>query len=373
MPRKGENIYKRKDGRWEARYISCRTPEGKAVYKSIYGKTYSDVKQKQALARTAKLPAPPRSSPKFEEIAASWLINAQVRVKESTYSKYRRIILVNLAVLLNISLEKITTQVIESFINTLLLQGRQDGQGGLAPKTVHDILIILRCIFNYAKQHGNQIYCDLSLIKITPPKQKIKILSKSDQTRLNRFLFQNMTYKNLGIALCLYTGIRIGELCALKWQNINLEEGILKINQILQRIQTPAPKPSPKTKIIISEPKSKTSIREIPLPDFLIDILKPLQQSPTAFILTGSQYHFLEPRTMQYYFSRILKSCNINPINFHALRHTFATRSIELGFELKSLSEILGHSSVNITLEKYVHSSFELKKENMKKTSLLIM
>lgn len=372
MPRKGENIYKRKDGRWEARYIAGRTAEKKAIYKSVYGKTYSEVKQKLFDVRTLKTEPSLTVSTEFGEIARNWLFNTRPRVKESTYSRYQRIILVNFSKYLKYPLDQLTTQEIENFINTLLLHGRQDGTGGLSPKTVHDIFVVLRSIFTYAKQRNYKISCDLSLIKINKTKKDIKVLTKHDQKQLNHFLFCNMDYEKLGIALCLYTGIRIGELCALQWKNINFKENTLKVESTLQRIQNPNSNCVTKTKIIISEPKSKSSIREIPLPDFLVTILNTMKCSPDSFVLTGSQKHFLEPRNMQYYFSKVLENCKIDPINFHALRHTFATRSIELGFELKSLSEILGHTNINITLEKYVHSSFELKKENMEKLSSLI-
>ena len=122
-----------------------------------------------------------------------------------------------------------------------------------------------------------------------------------------------------------------------------------------------------KTKLIITEPKTKSSIRRIPLQNYIVDILSPFQASADAFFLTGKTDKYIEPRTMQNHFKRYLKDCHMKDINFHALRHTFATRCIELGFEVKSLSEILGHSSVNITLNRYVHSSFELKKQNMNK------
>lgn len=372
MPRKGENIYKRKDGRWEARYIAGRTSEKKAIYKSVYGKTYSEVKQKLFEFRNANMPTVHSISPKFGEIAQGWLDNTRPRVKESTYSRYQRIIFVNLSQYLKCPLETLTTREMETFINTLLLHGRRDGTGGLAPKTVHDILVVIRSILTYAKRRNYKIVCDLSLIKINTKQQEIKILSKQEQNLLNHFLFYNMNYEKLGIVLCLYTGLRIGEVCALQWKNINFTENTLTVESTLQRIQNPDSGSVTKTKIIISEPKSKSSLREIPLPDFLMKILDTMKCSPDSFILTGSKKRFLEPRNMQYYFSKALKICQIAPINFHALRHTFATRSIELGFEVKSLSEILGHTNINITLEKYVHSSFELKKENMEKLSSLL-
>ena len=137
----------------------------------------------------------------------------------------------------------------------------------------------------------------------------------------------------------------------------------------MQRIQDLSNGSIAKTKIIITEPKSQCSIRDIPLPTFIIDIAKQFASKPKTFILTGTD-RYIEPRTMQNRFKKYIKESGINDANFHALRHTFATRCIEVGFEIKSLSEILGHANVNITLNRYVHSSFELKHSNMNKLAL---
>ena len=139
----------------------------------------------------------------------------------------------------------------------------------------------------------------------------------------------------------------------------------------MQRIQNTGNGGTSKTKIVISEPKSQCSIRDIPLPSFIVDIAKPFITSPKTYILTGSE-QYIEPRTMQNRFKRYIKESQINDANFHALRHTFATRCVEVGFEIKSLSEVLGHANVNITLNRYVHSSFELKRSNMSKLNFSI-
>ena len=160
------------------------------------------------------------------------------------------------------------------------------------------------------------------------------------------------------------------ELCALKWENISLENATLKVQKTLQRIQETNKGASTKTKIVITEPKSKCSIRDIPIPKFLVEIARQFLDSPKAYILTGDKSKYVEPRTMQNHFKQFVDACGIEDANFHALRHTFATRCIELGFEIKSLSEILGHANVNITLNRYVHSSFDLKSANMNKLVL---
>ena len=231
MPRKGENIYKRKDGRWEGRYILSHDLEHKAKYAYVYGKTYSEVKRRliEGKRENKMIKLPPKNSSTYNELLDAWLHSTQLNTKESTQARYAHL------------------------INT----------------------------------------------HIKP---------------------------QLGIS---------------------------------------------KTKIVITEPKSQCSVRDIPLPSFIIDIAKPFMSNPKAFILTGND-RYIEPRTMQNRFRSYVNESGIDAANFHALRHTFATRCVEVGFEIKSLSEVLGHANVNITLNRYVHSSFELKCSNMNKLSLTI-
>ena len=166
--------------------------------------------------------------------------------------------------------------------------------------------------------------------------------------------------------------MRIGEICALRWENISLKDGIIKINSTMQRLRDFNVNRTTKTKIIISDPKSDTSARIIPLSEFAINLCKKfVPSSPTAFVLSGSSSEFIEPRTLQYKMERYTKDCGLEDVHFHTLRHTFATRCVEGGFEIKSLSEILGHSSPQITLERYVHSSLELKRDNMNKVVMV--
>lgn len=164
--------------------------------------------------------------------------------------------------------------------------------------------------------------------------------------------------------------MRIGELCALKWENIDLINGIIKITATLQRIPDINGESDKKTKIIITEPKTPSAKRTIPLPGFLIKRLKCIEpKTDNAFLLTGTE-RFTEPRAFTYVFKKNLKESGVPDINFHALRHTFTTRCIENDFEPKALSEILGHSSVNTTLGIYTHPSVEYKRESINRLAL---
>jgi len=192
----------------------------------------------------------------------------------------------------------------------------------------------------------------------------MRVLSVHEQEKLETLLRENLNPCNLGILLCLYTGLRIGELCALTWNDISDSEQILFVNKTMQRLQQ-LDGGDKKTKVVISTPKSECSIRRIPLPDSIYHLLVSNRKSGDAYILTGISGKYLEPRTMENRFKRALANAMVEDANFHALRHTFATRCVELGFDIKSLSEILGHASVNITLNRYVHPSMELKQKNM--------
>ena len=379
MPRKGENIYKRKDGRWEARYIKQRTPEGKAIYGYIYAKTYKEVKsklQKHLLLETnGATPQAMRineheSPVLFKDIANNWHMSILPQVKESTSNKYGN--LLNLYIIPNLGhfpLASLSYDLIDECTNQLMVSGGCKGDG-LSAKTVSDILSVVRNILKYARRTGNPIVCDVGAIQVKRCPKEMRVLSRGEQDRLCQYLYSDLSAYNLGILVALFTGIRIGELCALRWEDISFSDQTIHIHHTLQRVQDKSGA-SHKTKVVITSPKSACSIRTIPLPDCLISILKKYKTTDAGFFLTNSTVRFIEPRTMQNRFKTALKHSSVPSANFHALRHTFATRCVELGFDVKSLSEILGHASVNITMNRYVHPSLELKKENMQRLSEL--
>lgn len=369
MPRRGENIYKRKDGRWEGRFIKEYDISNKAHYGYVYGKSYSEVKQKlKNVCAERELYSGNQHTALYDVIINRWLRSVQVNVKESTYARYFQLSRTHIIpVLGKYSVDKISASLLEQYTNSLLKSGRLDGKGGLSAKTVSDILTIVKSSLKYAMSNGYLVKCNFESISVKKTNHEIQVLSVKEQRILRDYLVTDVDKTKFGILLCLYTGIRIGELCALRWEHLNLEQGVLSIRETMQRVKNVTNAENSKTHITITPPKSKCSIRDIPLPSFLIELAKTVESSPNAFILTGSKTKFIEPRTLQNRFKKITLECNIREVNYHALRHTFATRCIEVGFEIKSLSEILGHANVNITLNRYVHSSFELKQENMNK------
>lgn len=356
MPRRGENIYKRKDGRWEGR---IKPDDSSQKYKYVYAPTYKQVKEKLNELKINKL---------FEsdkiilmcELCKEWLEFKKEDIKESTYIKYR-----------NIILNHINPHIGNAYINRLRSADMQKYTlslkiGGLSNKSIRDILSVLSAIFKYAAKKGlktNNLYIENLYPKTE--KRQIKILSADERIRLEHRIIKSKKLAEYGILLALYSGMRIGEICALKWDNIDLNAGTISVCQTLQRLQDKENKG--KTKILISEPKSQSSKRIIPIPAFLSELLKPIRpKSPCAFFLTGDK-NFMEPRTLDNIFKKCLSECEIKRINFHALRHTFATRCVEAGFDIKTLSEILGHSNVSTTLNLYAHPTLEHKRANMNK------
>ena len=375
MSKKGENIYKRKDGRWEGRYIRLYDENGKAKYGYVYGKNYSDVKQRLLEKKAysgSQADMASKCSALYSEVLDAWLQSTRINIKESTYARYSHLIDTHIRSQLGkYQISKISTQLIEGFIENLLSCGRVDNNGGLSAKTVTDILTIVKSTIDYARYNNLVVSCNLSKLTIKKKDKEMRVLCQSEQDALIRVLIADMDLYKFGVLLSLYTGIRIGELCALQWEDLSITNSTLKVRKTMQRIQETNIGASSKTKIIITEPKSDCSIRDIPLPSFLVEIARQFRDHPKAYILSGVRGKYIEPRTMQNRFKTYVKESGISDANFHSLRHTFATRCVEVGFELKSLSEVLGHSNVNITLNRYVHSSFELKYSNMNKLAFI--
>ena len=378
MSRTGKNIYKRKDGRWEARYIKGYDENGKAKYGYIYAKSYGEAKNKQinAICQSSFINSN-NNSTLYSKWLDEWLIYIKPQVKESTFIRYKNIVFNHLKPTIGkLAISKINTGYLKSYIGNLLSNGRLDNNGGLSPKTVSDITMIVKESLKYIISCGETIDCNYESLKIKSSSQReMTVLSKDEEHKLVSALTENKSLTKIGILLSLYTGIRIGELCALQWEDISFDENLIVVRKTMQRLQKDSiqSENEAKTYILISKPKSKCSNRQIPIPSFLSVILKEYKGEKNQFILTNSSYSFIEPRTLQNQFKRILRQINLRDVNYHSLRHTFATRCVEAGFDIKSLSEILGHSSVKITLDKYVHSSMQQKRLNMEKLQQTIV
>lgn len=374
MGRHGENIRKRQDGRWEARFIVGHDCNGKAKYRYIYGKSYLEAKEKRrAAAEFVNKNIPAAEIYKevlFRQAAQEWLKQQKERVKESTFSHYTNVLQKQiLPILGDCCIANLDNNQMESFFRTKLTNGRLDGAGALSPKTVADMRAILSQIFGFAQKKG-YINTALKLTTISVHSPQINVLTQNEQKKLEKVLFETSEPICLGILIALYGGLRIGEICALQWSDFNFEERTVYVCKTLIRIKDSSPDAPTKTKVLIQKPKTLCSIRTIPLPDFIFSYLKDYQKPANAYLLTGTK-NYMEPRSCLKKYKRILLQAGLQDCTFHTLRHTFATRCVENNFDIKSLSEIMGHSSVNITMQRYVHPSMDLKRQQMNRLTKL--
>ena len=361
MGRRGESIFRRKDGRWEARYsLGKDAATGKTKYRSVYGNTYSEAKEKrmQEMQKTYIS----QKNGGFIEAVRKWLEEKEPGIKEQTYRRYQQCIDTHIIPYFgDVKCSAITQNTVDDFLKQKRLSGRLDGKGGLSQSTIRGMCIILQSILLFAYQKKMGIPEMIQIKKPRVEKKKISVLKPNEQKRLETVLLEVPTDTNLAIYLALHTGMRIGEICALHWSDIDWEERLLFVRSTVIR--------NKKGQLVITSPKSETSQRAIPLTRQLVNLLAAEhERSCSEFVFSSPRKDaFLNPRTLQYRFQTLLTRLGISRISFHALRHTFATRWIEFGMDVKSLSEVLGHAGVQITLDIYVHSSDKLKREAIEK------
>lgn len=236
----------------------------------------------------------------------------------------------------------------------------------LSTSVKKSILSIIKSVIYKAYILGKCVYIDLKKIKFKNRKREIIVFTKKEHHKLDESLSTDLNERKIVLLICMYTGIRVGEACGLKWGDINFDKKYLIINRTVQRIKTNNKKN--KTTLITSSPKSETSSRIIPLPNFIIPKLIKLKKDNDKYILTNSKDKLYDTRLLESFYKRTLTKCGIKHMKFHTLRHTFATRCVESGMDVKTLSEILGHSTTQITLNLYVHPTYDMKKRSIEKT-----
>lgn len=285
----------------------------------------------------------------YKNLVLDWLKNQKIYLKYSTFTNYCNIshnqIIPNLG---NYEVDQLNNDILQEFILNRLKEGRCDGKGGISQKYAQDIIAVLKLTL------GKEVEIQLPY---SPPKE-VEIFEKSDQVALINSLQSNICHKNFGILLTIHTGLRIGELCALRWSDINFDTQLLHINKTMIRTYTK----EDGSKLNITAPKTRSSIRTIPLNKWIMQYAVLLRGSDNEYIVTGKE-KYIEPNKYRLYYNRQLKDLDLPHRKFHSLRHTFATRCIECGCDYKSLSELLGHSNVSITMNLYVHPQLELKRK----------
>ena len=292
----------------------------------------------------------------FEEIVVLWQADKKQYVKRSTYSAYS-LVVNNHLIPAFAGVCDVTEDMVQSFVFTKLEQG-------LSQKSIKDILIVLKMILRFAVKQGFMQHREIDVKFPTErERQELEVLSRSSQKRIMEYVQSHFTFMNLGIYICLCAGLRIGEVCALVWDDIDVESGVINISKTIQRIYV-IDNGEKHTEVIIDTPKSKNSIRVIPIAKDLLRMIKPFKKvvNGNFYVLTNSDQP-TEPRTYRNYYKRLMEQLNMPKLKFHGLRHSFATRCIESKCDYKTVSVLLGHSNISTTLNLYVHPNMEQKKK----------
>ena len=302
----------------------------------------------------------------FREISSLWKEEKRKYVKLSTISAYAIILENHLLPTFGDKTKVIEENDVQEFVFDKL-------NAGLSQKTVKDFMIVLKMVYRFGVKIGVMEHRDWDIkYPVSQERNGIEVLNITNQRKLLSFLTENFTFRNLGIMLCLHTGMRIGEVCALQWEDIDITQGIINVRRTIERIYI-IENDEKRTELIISTPKTQNSIREIPLSKELIKVIKPLKKvvNDTFFVLTNESKP-TEPRTYRNYYKSVLQNLKIPLLKFHGLRHSFATRCIESQCDYKTVSVILGHANISTTLNLYVHPNLEQKKRCIDKMTKLL-
>lgn len=291
----------------------------------------------------------------IREIALAWKNDKQRYVKQSTYAAYA-LVLENHILPTFGDCETLSEKLVQEFVLQKL-------DGGLGIKTVKDMLIVLRMVMKFGVKNGWMNYQEWDIKYPTVESNKdIEVLTVADHKKILDFIKQNFKFRNLGIYISLTTGLRIGEICGLKWSDINTDSGIITVNRTIERIYVVEGERR-HTELVINSPKTKNSCREIPMNKELLAMVKPLKKvvNVNFYVLTNEEKP-TEPRTYRNYYHRLMKYLDIPRLKYHGLRHSFATRCIESNCDYKTVSVLLGHANITTTLNLYVHPNMEQKK-----------
>ena len=358
MPRKGENIYKRKDGRWEGRYKMGRKKNGQLKYGYLYGPTYSNVRERlyvYKLKYQTIINLQGNTTMSYEEWSLFWLTRNQNRIKVSTYSTYfyklKRYVFPFIG---EQPMNQLTKEHIQEMIDSWELQG-------LKPTTIHVLYQIVRKTLNDAlnQQYILQSPC-LSIMLPKKKRNRASALSPKNQTKLENEVKKGPLYKGLPVLLALHAGLRIGEIAALKWSDIDFDRRHIYVQQTYQRVPIGVGKS--KTQLVLDQSKTEQSIRTIPMSITLYKYLKKWSKKAPGLFVCSNKLTPSEPRLLTYYYHVFRKKVDLTNTHFHHLRHTFATRCIEANGDVVSVSRLLGHLSSKTTLDIYADSFIDIQR-----------
>ncbi len=363
MTKKGENIYKRKDGRWEGRYKKGRKDNGQLKYGYIYGKTYTEVKQKMYEYKAKyqnSIQLTSEDEMLYKEWVVIWISDHRLQIKTSTYTTYiYKLKKYILPIIGDIELNQLNDNKIQEVITIWM-------QRGLKSSTIHVLHHILKKSLNDAYDLNQLSQKPCQKIRL-PKKQKVhaKAITRQEQKKLENRAKSCPFYKGSPVLLSLNTGLRIGEISALRWSDIDLEQRIIHVQNTFQRLILPNEKN--KTKLTLDTSKTESSDRIIPISLKLYEYLIEWKKESISQYVCSKKNGPSEPRMITYYFHQIRNSCGLENIHFHQLRHTFATRCIESNGDIASISKLLGHTSIKTTLDIYTDSLFESQQQVIQK------
>ena len=308
---------------------------------------------------------------KFQEWLGIWLNKyTKHTVKLRTYDRYKYIIEKHINPKLgDYELDDLNGEVLQDFVLSELESGNLNTKGKLANNSVIGIVNVLKGAMSTALSLNKINKNEMNKIKLPSPTEKpVNAFERHEQEKIVKYCLKSKKNNYIGFVICLYTGIRLGELLALTWNDIDFAKGLMSITKTTYRI-----KENGVPRIVVDEPKTKNSIRVIPLSKNLLDLLKKIKKtSNSEYVISTRNNGIVGTRSYQRTFERILAKLDIPYKNFHSLRHTFATRAVELGMDIKTLSEIIGHKNPMITLQRYTHSMMSYKTEMMNKMGKML-
>lgn len=296
----------------------------------------------------------------INQITEEWKEEKKKYVKKSTYAAYQLLIQNHIKPYFG-DLYEVNEEKVQQFVFDKL-------DAGLSEKTIRDIIIVLKMILKFGIKNGYLEYVQIDVkFPSKQDKKNLDVLSKADQKKFMEHLRNNFTFKNLGIFICLSTGMRIGEICGLRWCDVDTAEGVIKVRHTLQRIYIIEGE-TRHTELLLDTPKTANSVRDIPMSSELLKMLKSINKVVNEnYYVISNDIKPIEPRTYRNYYKKLCKQLDIQELKFHGLRHSFATRCIESKADYKTVSVLLGHSNISTTLNLYVHPNKEQKKKTIDK------
>ena len=288
-------------------------------------------------------------------------------IKSRTYARYHGLITAHINPTIGtLEIDNLSRRDIQEFLAQQKAEGNiRTGGGKLSATSSNLMLTVLNLAFEYA--------CDMDLLEQNPCERirrsredakKVEAFTKDEQRKIEKAIIESGDPRLFGILLCLYTGVRIGELLGLEWADIDLQRGLITINKTVYRDKDE----SGEWQLIVDKPKTASSDRVIPLPSYITQMMIVRKETAkSAYVIENKKGERMSIRSYQYIFEKLTEKAEVRKLNFHALRHTFATRAIECGMDIKTLSEIMGHKNASITLNRYAHSMMDTKIEMMQK------